>query len=91
MGQWLSMTAERVNRALAALQGRHGIREALEQRGKAQIKIGCLVLCAGLTEVPLLRQGSLMRKCYWPAVQSEDVGGARSVRCVDSASCQRKV
>ena len=91
MGQRLGMTAKRVNRALAAFQARHGILEALEQRGKAQIKIRCHVLCADLTEVPLLCQGGPLRKCYWPAVQSEDLGGARSVRCVDSSSCRRKV
>ena len=45
MGQWLGMTAKRVTRALATFQAGHGIREALEQRGKAQIKVYRPVFC----------------------------------------------
>ncbi len=46
VSQMLGLTAKRANRALATFLARHGIREGLEQRGKAQIKVCCRAQCA---------------------------------------------
>lgn len=52
VSQMLGITAKRANRALATFQARHGIREALEQRGKAQIKVRCPVFSTDLVDAP---------------------------------------